>query len=386
MLYMDHCATTPPYPEVVDTIAECMRRFYGNPSSLHRIGLEAEDMLKKARQVTAAALGVKPSEIIYTSGGTESNNMAVKGAAAAYKSRGRHIITSSIEHASVYEAVRQLEDEGYSVTYLPVDETGAVRVEDVERAITKDTIMVSLMAVNNETGRLQPVEAVGRLLRNYPRIVYHVDAVQALGKIKTELKAWNADLASFSAHKFHGPKGAGMLYRREGIHLVPLLAGGGQEMGLRSGTENVPVLVGMAKAVRMAVENQREGTGRMYKLRERLVFRLRDMEGVLLNGSPDPSEMAPHVVHFSCPGYKPEVIIHALENKGICISTRSACASGEDKPSRVLEAMGLGREEASTGLRVSFSAEHTEEDMDRLAEELAHVLGTIAPKQGGRKR
>ncbi|WP_438446259.1 cysteine desulfurase family protein [Gorillibacterium sp. sgz5001074] len=386
MLYMDYCATTPPYSEVIETISECMRIFYGNPSSLHRVGLEAEDMLRKARQVTASALGVKPSEIVFTSGGTESNNTALKGVSAAYRSRGRHIITSAIEHASVYEAARQLEADGYRVTFLPVDETGAVSVRDVEQAITKDTIMVSLMAVNNETGRIQPVEEVGRMLLQYPKIVYHVDAVQALGKIRTDVKAWNADLASFSAHKFRGPKGVGFLYRREGVNLVPLLAGGGQEMGLRSGTENVPVLVGMAKAVRMAVEKQPEATARMYGLRSILTERLKHLENVLLHGSPEAAGMAPHVVHFSCPGYKPEVVIHALEERGICISTRSACASGEETPSRVLQAMGLGREEAATGLRVSFSSEHTEQDMERMADELERVLNTISPKTGGRGR
>lgn len=383
---MDHCATTPPWPEVVDTVAECMRKFYGNASSLHRVGLEAEDMLIKARQVTASALSVKPSEILFTSGGTESNNMALKGVAAAYRSRGNHIITSSIEHASVYEAARQLEQEGYRVTFLPCDSTGAVRVEDVERAITKETILVSLMAVNNETGRIQPVEAVGTLLKNYPKIIYHVDAVQAIGKIKVDLKAWNVDLASFSAHKFRGPKGIGFLYRREGVNLVPLLAGGGQEQGLRSGTENVPVIVGMAKAVRMAVEQQPKAEAWMYRLREQLVASLKKLGGVIIHGSDEHVNMAPHVVHFSCPGYRPEVLIHALEEHDIYISTRSACASGEQKPSRVLEAMGLSREEASSGLRVSFSAEHTSEDMKLLADALGGTMKKIAPIQGGKSR
>jgi cysteine desulfurase len=386
MLYLDHCATTPPWPEVIDTIAECMRKFYGNPSSLHRIGVEAEDMLIKARQVIASALMVKPNEIIFTSGGTESNNLGVKGAAAAYKGRGRHIITSSIEHASVFEAFRQLEEEGFRVTYLPVDATGAVNPDDVEKALSKDTILVSLMAVNNETGRIQPVQAVGKLLQNYPKILFHVDAVQAMGKLRVDPKAWHADLASFSAHKFRGPKGAGFLYRREGVRLVPLLAGGGQEQGLRSGTENVPVIVGMAKAVRMAAERQPGSAAYMYKLRESLVQRLQDIKGVIVHGSAHAEDMAPHVVHVSCPAYKPEVIIHSLEEKNIFISTRSACASGENKPSRVLEAMGFGREEAISGLRISFSDEHTGKDLDLLADELKSVLSTVSPIQGGNLR
>lgn len=386
MLYLDHCATTPPWPEVVDTIADCMRKYYGNPSSLHRVGVEAEGLLIKAREVIASALAVKPTEIIFTSGGTESNNMSVKGVASFYRNRGRHIITSQIEHASVYEAYRQLEDEGYKVTYLPVDETGAVKAEDVAAAITDDTILVSLMAVNNETGRLQPVEEVGKLLKNHPKIIFHVDAVQALGKLRVNPKQWNADLASFSAHKFRGPKGIGFLYRREGLKLSPLMAGGGQEQGLRSGTENVPLIVGMAKAVRMAVERQDKGYKQMAAMRAKLVYRLNEMEGIRLHGSVDPKGMAPHVVSFSCPGYKPEVLIHALEAKGIYISTRSACASGESKPSRVLEAMGMRGEEAISGLRVSFSAEETEADMDRFADELGEVMRAFAPKQGGKTR
>lgn len=383
---MDYCATTPPWPEVIDVIADCMKKFYGNPSSLHRVGVEAEDMLIKARQVVASALSVKPGEIIFTSGGTESNNLAVKGAAAAYKGRGKHLITSAIEHASVYEAFRQLEEEGFRVTYLPVDATGAVSVEDVANALTKDTILVSLMAVNNETGRIQPVEAVGALLKNHPKIVYHVDAVQAMGKLRVDPKGWQADLASFSAHKFRGPKGAGFLYRREGIQLVPLFAGGGQEHGIRSGTENVPVIVGMAKAVRMAAERQPADAAYMHKLRQRLIGRLQAMDAVVVHGSADPKDMAPHVVHLSCPGYRPEVVIHELERQDICISTRSACASGEQKPSRVLEAMGAGREEAASGLRISFSSEHTERDMDRMADGLEQALGSIAPVRGGRSR
>jgi cysteine desulfurase len=390
MLYLDHCATTPPRPEVIAAVTECMAKYYGNPSSLHKIGVEAEGMLIRAREVVAAAVGVKPSEVLFTSGGTESNNMAIKGAAMAYKSRGRHLITSTIEHASVYETFRQLEQEGFRVTYLPVDGTGAVRVEDLDAAITKDTILVSLMAVNNETGRLQPVEAAGRLLRGYPRIIFHVDAIQALGKLPSAPGGWNADLVSYSAHKLRGPKGVGMLYRREGVKLVPLLTGGGQEQGLRSGTENVPLIVGAAKAVRIAAERQRTAAHQMYLLRARLVSRLTAMEGAIVHGSEHAEEMAPHVVHFSCPGYRPEVIIHSLEERGFYISTRSACASGAQEPSRVLLAMGATAEIAASGLRVSFSEDYTAADMDNFADELDKVLRntakTTAAKQGGNGR
>lgn len=383
-LYLDHCATTPPHPEVIEAITDCMGKFYGNPSSIHRIGLDAERLLVRARGVIAEALGCRPGEILFTSGGTESNNMAVKGAADAYKGRGRHIITSSVEHASVFEACKQLEAEGYRVTYLPSDETGAVRISDLEAAITDETVLVSLMLVNNETGRIQPVEEAGRLLRAYPKIIFHVDAVQGLGKLNVKPKEWRVDLMSFSAHKFRGPKGTGFLYRREGVNLVPLLAGGGQEFGLRSGTENVPMLVGTAKAVRMAVEAQPKAEAHMYELRRRLVDKLLRIEGVLVNGSEREKDMAPHVVHFSCPGVKPEVLVHTLEEKGIYISTRSACASGDNRPSRVLQAMGLAPERAASGLRVSYSPEQTAGEIDYFAAKLEEALsGIVRISQGG---
>jgi len=370
MIYLDHCATTPAHPEVIDAITDCMRKYYGNPSSLHGVGLEAEKLLTKSREVIAGSLGCKPGEIIFTSGGTESNNMALKGAAYANRNRGRHIITSIVEHASVYEACRQLEEEGFRVTYLPVDGTGAVQSEDLEKAICEDTILVSLMLVNNEIGRLQPVEAVGTILQQHPKIIFHVDAIQGLGKVKIELKKWRVDLASFSAHKFRGPKGTGFLYRREGVRLTPLLAGGGQEFGLRSGTENVPLLVGMAKAVRMAAEAAPGAHAYLHGLRSKLVTRLEKIEGLWINGSKEPRDMAPHVVHFSMPGIKPEVLVHALERNRIYISTRSACASGENKPSRVLQAMGLPLDWALSGLRISFSTEQTQEDLERFADAL----------------
>lgn len=382
MLYLDYCATTPPRPEVIAAVTECMNMYYGNPSSLHRLGAEAEKLLIRAREVVSGVIGAKPQEILFTSGGTESNNMAVKGAAMAYRTRGNHLITTAIEHASVYEAFRQLEQEGFRVTYLPVDRTGAVRVEDLAAALTKDTILVSMMAVNNETGRLQPVEEAGRLLKQHPRVVFHVDAVQAMGKLPVQPAVWNADMASFSAHKFRGPKGVGFLWKRKSIQLRPLLAGGGQEQGLRSGTENVPLIVGAAKAARLAVEGLAEKRARMYSLRERLVGRLSAMEGVLVHGSTRMEEMAPHVVHFSCPGYKPEALVHSLEEKEIFVSTRSACSSGDNKPSRVLVAMGLPEEAASSGLRISFSENETDADMDRVADELERLLRRLAPVNG----
>lgn len=381
MLYLDHCATTPPYPDVIDTVADVMRRFYGNPSSIHRIGMEAENLLKKAREVVAGSIHCKPEEIIFTSGGSESNNLAIKGVCYLNRQRGMHLVTTQIEHASVYETFRQLERDGFKVTYLPVDATGAVDPGDVERALTHDTILVSIMLVNNETGRIQPVEEIGKRLRSYPKVLFHVDAVQALGHMPVDPKQWGADLASFSGHKVRGPKGTGFLYKREHLRLSPLIAGGGQEMGYRSGTENVPLLVGMAKAVRRAVQEQPANCEQLRRLRARLIERLNplaDSYGLAATGTADPDGMAPHIVHVTVPGIKPEVVVHALEEHDIYISTRSACASREEKPSRVLQAMGLPPERAQGGLRISFSSEQTVEDMDRFADTLAHVLAGVA--------
>ena len=374
MLYMDHSATTPPYDEVVDTVAQVMKRFYGNPSSLHGLGVEAHKLVQQARSVIAKAMNVKPEEIVFTSGGTESNNLAIKGALRAYRNRGRHLITTAVEHASVYECCRQLEREGYSVTYLPVDRTGAVRAGDVRDAIREDTVLVSVMHVNNEVGRIQPIGEIGSLLREYPRILFHVDAVQSIGKLKVSPAELGIDLLSCSAHKIRGPKGMGFLYRRAPVRLEPLLAGGGQEAGLRSGTENVPLIVGMAKAVRMAVERMAENTAHLYRLRARLIARISAMPGITVNGSETMEHMAPHIVNISVPGKKPEVIVHALEQHGIYISTRSACASGDDRPSRVLTAMGLDPARASSGLRISLSADHTESDIDFFCDTLQKVL------------
>ncbi|GIP39634.1 aminotransferase V [Paenibacillus sp. J31TS4] len=379
MLYLDSCATTPVHPDVAAVIHEVMGTFYGNPSSIHRLGLEAEQLVTKARRVLADALGVRPGEIVFTSGGTESNNLAIKGAVNANRARGRHLITSAVEHASVYEAFRQLEDEGFHVTYLPVDETGAVRVEDVEKALTDETILVSLMHVNNEVGRIQPIEEVGRLLGARPKVLFHVDAIQSIGKLPVRLSEWGIDLLSGSAHKLEGPKGAGLLYVREGVRLTPLFSGGGQEHGYRSGTENVPLIVGMAKAIRMAMDAQPDNRRKLEQLRAGLVSRLSEMPDVQVSGSGRPEEMAPHLVHFTCPGMKSEVIVHALEQAGIFISTRSACASGESSPSRVLLAMGMDKERAASGLRVSYTASRTAGELARFADELAAVLAKLSP-------
>ncbi|ANE47337.1 cysteine desulfurase [Paenibacillus swuensis] len=377
MLYFDHSATTPPFDEVVDTMAEVMKRHWGNPSSLHRLGHEAEQLLTRAREVTASALRVLPGEIIFTSSGTESNNLALKGIAYQYRNRGRHLITSSIEHASVAETFRQLEDEGFRVTRLPVDSSGAVSAEDLEQALTDETILVSIMHVNNETGRIQPVEALGRVLANHPRVLFHVDAVQSIGKIPVRPRDWHIDLMSVSAHKIRGPKGVGLLFRRAGVQLHPQLAGGGQEFGARSGTPNVPGIVAAAKACRLTME--RDHTAHLYKLRRMVTEQVQALPALSLTGSESEADMAPHIIHFCYPGMKAEVVVHMLEKHQVYVSSQSACGSKTEKPSATLLAMGFDEERARSGIRISLSGEHTEKDAAFLCRSLRMTVDKLQP-------
>lgn len=382
MLYLDYCATTPIHDKVLVIITHVMKTYYGNPSSLHRIGMEAEQIVKQARKDIASALRCKPNEIVFTSGGTESNNLAIKGVAHARVNRGKHIITSQIEHASVYECFGQLAKLGFRVTYLPVDHSGCIQLEDLQNAIEEDTILVSLMHVNNEMGRIQPIEAIGKWLKQYPKIVFHVDAIQSVGKLPIFPQELGADLLSVSAHKFGGPKGAGFLYRRTGVELRPELAGGGQEFGIRAGTENVPLIAGMAKALQLATKQQDQDRAKLYEIRAKLLARMGKINEISLSGSNKEEDMGPHIVHFCYPGMRAEIVIHALEQHGICISTRSACASGEIRPSRVLLAMGFNQEWAQSGLRVSYSVDQSFEEIDFFVDCLQQVIQELQlPKQ-----
>ncbi|MFC4103945.1 cysteine desulfurase family protein [Paenibacillus xanthanilyticus] len=385
MYYFDHCASTPPKKEVVRTMAEVMERHYANPSSLHRAGLESAKLLARARAVIADAFGTGANNWTFTSGGTESNNMAILGAARQNKGRGRHLVTTRIEHASVYETFAALEAEGFRVTYLPVKEDGRIDPEQVEAALADDTILVSVMHVNNETGAVQPIAAIGKLLRGRSHTLFHVDGVQSAGKLPIRLVEWGIDLFTASAHKIGGPRGSGLLYAREGVALAPVLAGGGQEAGMRPGTENVPAIVATAKAFRMALEEQPERSRKMRDLRQRLVGMLRDIPQLRLNGRESVLDesgeiaMAPHIVHFSYPGMKPEVVIHMLEERGFLVSTQSACSSKSSKPSRVLEAMGMPPAIASSGIRVSFGDEHDEQAVASLSRALRDTVAALAP-------
>ncbi|WP_046214732.1 cysteine desulfurase family protein [Paenibacillus wulumuqiensis] len=375
MKYFDYAATTPPYAEVVRAMSEIMDQHYGNPSSLHRYGEEAERLIRRAREVTAGILGVQPSEIIWTSGATESNNMAIKGAALRKGRTQGHIVTTMIEHPSVYETCRQLELFGFEVSYVRPLRDGTISPEDILAAIRPDTILVSVMHVNNETGAIQWIEQITRLVKSsYPRVLVHVDGVQGFGRVPVSLREWGIDLYSLSAHKLRGPKGTGLLYVKQGIELLPLLTGGGQEQGYRSGTENAAGIAGMTKALRFAAERQEEQYKHLSMLQDRLQQAIRNIPGLVLT---EVSPAAPHIVHFTYPGMKAEVVLHSLEQQGCLVSTQSACSSRKSVPSRVLTAMGMDREHADSGIRISLGDEHTLEDMEYLIGALEQTVQSL---------
>nr|WP_242466714.1 cysteine desulfurase family protein [Brevibacillus brevis] len=379
---MDNSATTRPHPQVIETVRRAMESYYGNPSSLHQKGVEAENVLKQARKVAAQYLGCKESEVIFTSGGTESNNTAIKGVAFQYQNRGKHIITTQVEHPAVYDVCKQLEGLGFAVTYLPVDREGRVSVEAVQKAMRPDTILVSIMHVNNELGTIQPILEIGQWLKQFPKVLFHVDAVQGIGKVPLRIKDSGIDLLSVSAHKFYGPRGVGILYKREGLIIHPLMMGGGQEGGVRSGTENLPAIAGMAKAIRILEELGSVEMIRLQKLNQQLREGIATMEGCVVN-TPE-SNTAPHIMNLSVPGVKAEVLLHALEEKGFLISTKSACSSKVNEPSRVLTAIGIERDCALSSLRISLGRENTADDIQQFLkalEECVSVLRTYIKQQ-----
>ncbi|MEK4238948.1 cysteine desulfurase family protein [Paenibacillus sp. FSL H7-0714] len=383
MLYWDYAAATPPYEDVVKTMEQIMKLHYANPSSLHRAGSEAAKLIRRSREVCAAALSVQPKEILFTSGATESNNLAIKGAALQYQSRGRHLITTEIEHPSVYGSCLQLQQNGWEITFVAPDSTGMIDPERVAAAVRRDTVLVSVMHVNNEIGTVQPLMEIGRLIKSVnPRTLFHVDGVQGYGKLAVDLKGWKADLYSLSPHKIRGPRGAGLLYIKEGIQLFPLLSGGSHEEGLRAGTENVPAIVASSKAVRMGVEQRETFYARLLPLRDRLLRFLHSVPEFVINSREDG---APHIVHFSYPGMKGEVFARKLEELGMAVSTRSACSSRLAEPSRVLLSMGKDVSVASGGIRISFGDSHTEEDVAALEKALITAVRALKIAEGGMK-
>ncbi len=374
-VYLDNSATTRAADEVVEVMADALQYQYGNPSSLHRMGIEAEKIVTRSREAVARVLGVRPECIIFTSGGTESNNLAIKGIARAKKREGKHLITSAVEHPSVLNTFRELEEDSYQVTYLDVDRRGRVNPDDLRRALRDDTIMVSIMHVNNEVGVVEPVAEIGEILRHHRKhysgrgVVFHVDAVQSFVKIPVQPLKMGIDCLSISAHKIHGPKGIGALYIRKGLRLVPQLAGGGQEKGLRSGTENVPGIAGLGMAAFLGLETMDEAASRMFALKDRLVEPVlsRVPRSRLIGGLGPEDGMAPHIVNLSFPGLKGEVVVHALEEQGVYVSTGSACSSRGHDRSHVLVAMGLEPEVVDGAIRISFSRENTRKEIDYAA-------------------
>jgi len=360
MIYFDNSATTKINDEVLDTYLKVSQNYFGNPSSLHDLGEKASHLLNQSRKQIAQLISVKPSEILFTSGGTEGDNWAIKGTAFQKARYGKHIITTSIEHPAVLESMKFLESIGWEVTYLPVDKQGHVSVEDLKNSIREDTVLVSIIAVNNEIGAIQPLKEIGEVLEDYPAIHFHVDAVQTVGKVDLDLGEHNRiDIAVFSGHKFHAPRGIGFIYKKEGRQLAPFLNGGGQEEDNRSGTENLPAIVAMAKSLRMLYENKEAKISQMKEIKSYVRKDLEAKENVTIFS---PEDEAPHILCFGVKDIRGEVVVHAFESEDIYLSTTSACSSRNDSESSTLLAMGTAKNVAETAVRLSFSDINTVEE------------------------
>ena len=367
MIYFDNAATTKIYDDALTSYVQVSQKFFGNPSSLHQLGVDAYQVLTKARTQVASLLSVQPEEIFFTSGGTESNNWAIKGTALEKSVFGKHIITTKIEHPSVIQTCKQLERFGFEVTYLDVDSKGIVSVDQLKESLRKDTILVSVMAVNNEVGAVQPIAEIAKVLEEYPSIHFHVDAVQAVERASQLLAIGRIDLLSLSAHKFHGPRGVGIMYKKFGRKIQALLTGGGQEKGERSTTENLPGIVATTKALRMALEEE-SVTG---ELRSQLWKELATKPEIRIFS---PEDGASHVLCFAIKGVRGEVVVHAFENHGIYISTTSACSSKKGDSSSTLYAMDVPTEWATGAVRVSFSNDNTKEEVEQFIDVLHQLM------------
>ncbi len=363
-VYLDNSATTRCFDDVAAFMAQIMCRDYGNPSSLHMKGIQAESYLRYAKETIAKTLKINEKEILFTSGGTEADNIALIGTAMANRRAGKHLITTRIEHPAILQTMQYLEEQGFKVTYLPVDGNGRIRLEDLQMAMTKETILVSIMHTNNEIGSLQPIAEAGALIKKMnPHTLFHVDAVQGFGKFRIYPKKMNIDLLSASGHKIHGPKGCGFLYVNEKVKIKPIIFGGGQQNGLRSGTENVPGIAGLAKAVEMIYADLDKEVDRLYALKQKFVDGVSKIEYVKINGLTG-RESAPHVISVSVRGIRSEVLLHALEDKGIYVSAGSACAARKPQPSATLKAIGVEKDLLESTLRFSLSVFTTEEEID----------------------
>lgn len=375
--YFDNSATTKVFDCVKDAVVHAMTEDYGNAAARHMKGVEAERLIKEARAEIARSLKVQEKEILFTSGGTESNNTALIGTALANQRAGKHLITTAVEHASIYNTMEFLREQGFEITYLPVDSYGCISLDELRDAVREDTILVSVMYVNNEIGAVEPVEEISRVIREKnPRTLFHVDAIQAYGKYVIRPKKQGIDLLSVSGHKIHGPKGVGFLYIDERVKIRPLLYGGGQQKGMRSGTENVPGCTGLGAAVKEVYTDHGAKIERLYGLRERMIEGLKALPGVTINGH-EGRENAPQIVSASFEGVRSEVLLHALEEKGIYVSSGSACSVNHPGVSGTLRGIGVKKELLDSTIRFSFGLFNTPEEVDYCLEVLAELLPVL---------
>lgn len=371
-IYFDNSATTKPYDEVIDSVCNGMREYYGNPSSLHNIGLKCEKKLNSVRETIASTLNAHRDEIYFTSGGSEGNNLILKGLAKP----GHHIITTEFEHKSVLETCNELEKEGVKITYLKVDKEGKISLEELKNSITKETVLVSIMYVNNEIGTIQNIEAIGKIIKEKSsRAKFHVDGVQGYGKLPIDVKKMNIDFLTASAHKIHGPKGVGILYIKKGAVLKSLISGGSQEKGLRAGTENLPGIIGLETAAQITFKNINENYSKVKELKEYMVSELEKIDNIRIN-SPLRDEFSPYILNVSFIGVRAEVLLHLLEESNIYVSTGSACTSkgSVSSGSYVVKALGLNKSEIESAIRFSFSSDNTKEEIDKTIEVLKTSL------------
>lgn len=382
-IYLDNSATTKCFDEVIELVQHLMRVDYGNPSSMHLKGFEAEKYLKEARESFAKLLKVSEKEIYFTSGGSESDNMAIIGAVLANRRQGKHLITTKIEHPAVLSTMKFLEEEGYEVTYLDVDSEGIISLDQLRDALRDDTVLVSIMHVNNEIGAIQPIEKAAKIIKEKNSdIIFHVDAIQGFSKVKLYPSKVGVDLLSISGHKIHGPKGTGVLYASSKVKLKPIILGGGQQNGMRSGTENVPGYAGAAKAAVLVCKDQDKNIEKLYELRDFFVSEIKKIDGITVNGSLEHEKIAPHIVSVSVKDVRSEVLLHSLEDMEIYVSAGSACSSHKRAPSATLAAIGLDAGGLESTVRFSFSIETTKEEIEKAVS----ALGKIVPMLSRYKR
>lgn len=374
-IYLDNAATTKPYEEVIDVMVEGMREYYGNPSSLHEVGIKSEKKVNEAREVIANTINASKDEIYFTSGASEGNNCIIKGIPRS----GHHVITTRFEHHSVLKAFEEIEKNGVRVTYLDVDENGLISLEELSNAICKDTVLISIMFVNNEMGAIQDIEKIGKLIKEKSsRAKFHVDAVQAYGKFPIDVKKMNIDMLTTTGHKFHGPKGTGFLYLRKGIIPNSLIHGGNQESGLRAGTQNVPGIMALKKAAEISVKHMSENYEKVLNLKRYMLDKLKEFDNVRIN-SIDDSNHSPYILNVSFIGVRAEVLLHMLEEDHIYVSTGSACTSKTSiaSGSYVIKALGLNNKDAEGAIRFSFSEYNSEEEIDRVIDKLRSSLNFL---------